>query len=134
MLHDPISNMIAILKQAVQQKRISVLVTNTCLIQGILNILVKLGFITFYRIVSLRKLRVFLKYNEYNKPAIQNIQRLSKFGSRIYISYKTLKYFEKSNNMNNTFSTVLISTSRGILTNQSASRLKIGGEPILVIN
>ena len=50
---------------------------------------------------------------------------VSKPGKRIYVGYKGLKDF------NNGFKTYLLRTSKGIITSQTAIKLKLGGELLI---
>jgi small subunit ribosomal protein S8 len=134
MVYDNLSNAIANIKQASKRKQAVIIVYNTIFIQNILYLLIKLGFIYSFHILNSRNIHVFLKYDICNKAAISNIQRVSRPGSRVYMSYKVLKEFSKNNNVNNTYQVAIFSTSRGLLTTQMALSYKVGGELLFVIS
>jgi small subunit ribosomal protein S8 len=66
---------------------------------------------------------ITLRYKD-SLPAISGVKRISKPGQRIYISHKELKPVK------NGFGFIIISTSKGLLTNKEAHKQKIGGEVI----
>jgi small subunit ribosomal protein S8 len=75
-------------------------------------------------------LKITLKYseNQENKnnkiPAISGLRRVSKPGQRIYVSAKEIKPVK------NGYGIAIISTSKGLTTDKSAKKQKIGGEII----
>ena len=70
---------------------------------------------------------VLLKYTENQHPTISKIIRISKPGKRLYC---TSKNFWKINNGKGVF---FVSTSFGLITDQEARRLNLGGEIIFYI-
>ncbi len=92
----------------------------------LLKILAKEGFILGYKITS-TKIKIFLKYKD-QRPVINTIKVLSKPGHRIYYSIKQIwkihsnKYF------------IIFSTNQGLKSIIDCKKLKIGGEPIIMIN
>jgi small subunit ribosomal protein S8 len=94
----------------------------------ILNVLWDEGFILGYKVENedTTKLRIFLKYNN-NKPVIQTLKPISKPGFRVYYSLKQIWKIDSSK----TF--LVISTHKGLKTLNSCKKLKLGGEPFLII-
>jgi len=68
-----------------------------------------------------KKIEVELLYNN-NQPALTDVKIHSKMGRRIYRGYRKLKP------VLNGLGFSIISTSKGILTNVEAKKLKVGGE------
>jgi small subunit ribosomal protein S8 len=68
-----------------------------------------------------KKIEVQLLYNN-NQPALTDVKIHSKMGRRIYRGYRELKP------VLNGLGFSIISTSKGILTNVEAKKLKVGGE------
>ena len=97
--------------------------------EAILNILWNEGYISGYKQDNLnsKKLKIFLKYTK-NKPTIQTIKKISKPGLRNYYSVKQLWKIDSSK----TF--LIVSTSMGVKTLIDCKKLKIGGEPLFIIN
>ena len=67
-------------------------------------------------------LRVFLNYDQTNKPVIHGIERISKPGCRNYVSS------EKLPRVLNGMGIAILSTSKGVMANKKARSLKVGGE------
>ena len=68
-----------------------------------------------------------LRYRKDKTPYISHIKRISKPGRRVYIGKDDLPVI-----LNN-IGIAIISTSRGLLTNKKAKKMKIGGEIICEI-
>lgn len=67
-------------------------------------------------------LRLFLKYDAYGQPVIKELKRISKPGLRKYSGSEELpKSF-------NGLGVVIVSTSKGVMTDKEARKLNVGGE------
>lgn len=88
--------------------------------EEIVKKLKKLGFIESFKKEE-NKLLVVLLYKE-KIPSLTDVKIYSKPGRRYYVSYKNLTPVLGGLGLS------LLSTSKGILTNQEARRQKIGGE------
>ena len=122
-MNDIIADMLARIKNAQKVYKSNVRVKYSKICIQILNILVEEGYINGYELIKDDRYSInfFLKY--YNeKPVIKNITRVSKPGKRIYVSNKTL--WKSSNGLGLN----ILTTSKGVLSDQEARRLKIGGE------
>lgn len=90
----------------------------------ILEVLKKEGYIRDYSIIEIRpginEIKIELKYN--NKPAIKEIKRVSKPGRRFYSSVKELKKFY------NGLGIMILSTSKGVMSDYEARLARVGGE------
>ena len=72
---------------------------------------------------SSEKIVIYLKYQDRTKkPCITNLKRISKPGLRIYASYKEIPKVLGGMGI------AILSTSKGIMTDQEARFYKIGGE------
>ena len=100
------------------------------LCESFLQILWSEGFILRYRISKKndKYLKIFLKYSSSGKPTINNIKLITKPGRRVFYSLKQIWKIDSSKNF------IIFSTNKGLQTIDSCKKLKIGGEPILVIN
>ena len=90
------------------------------------------GFIKNFKLVDDKRqglIRIFLKYqNDQQKtPVITNIKRVSKPGLRQYSSTAELP------RIYNGMGTVVVSTSRGVLTDKKAREQSVGGEILCYI-
>ncbi len=70
------------------------------------------------------QLKIILKYHKNGRPYVNSIKRISKPGVRYYVSYQEIPV------VLNHFGTVVISTSRGLMTGKTAKKQRIGGELI----
>jgi small subunit ribosomal protein S8 len=73
-----------------------------------------------------RTIEIILKYDD-KKPAISGLKRISKLGQRIYSPSKKIKKIRGG------YGILIISTSKGLMTNKEAKRQKLGGEIICEI-
>jgi small subunit ribosomal protein S8 len=69
-------------------------------------------------------IRVFLKYDEKQKPIIHGLKKISTPGRRIYSGYR------KMPSVFNGHGILIVSTSTGVITGKKASERKVGGELI----
>ena len=94
MINDPLSDMIARIKNAATRKRSSVLTPASKLRQRVLDVLAVEGYIRGYKIVEnpgeFPQFEIELKYFDGN-PVIAEISRVSKPGRRVYSSISDLK-------------------------------------------
>jgi small subunit ribosomal protein S8 len=88
-----------------------------------LDILWDEGFISGYKMLSMHKLKIYLKYKNGNS-VISSIKVISKPSLRVYYSVKELKKLKKN---------LILTTHKGIKTISNCKRLNIGGEPIIMI-
>ncbi len=96
----------------------------------IAQLLQKEGFIRNFKVVNDGKqgmMRVYLKYSDKGVPVIQEIQRVSKPGKRMYV------HANKIPSVRSGFGIAAISTSRGILSGAAAKEQGVGGEYLFKI-
>jgi small subunit ribosomal protein S8 len=94
--------------------------------EAILKILWTEGYILGYEKKN-NKFKIYLKYIE-NRPVINNLNSISKPGKRIYFSIKQIWKLDSSKYF------IIFSTNKGLKTILECKKLKIGGEPLFVIN
>jgi small subunit ribosomal protein S8 len=121
--------MISIIKVGCNARHLNVIVQNSKLCLNVLTVLYKLGYIRGYIIKDKKNVVVLLKYIN-NKPTIRNINVISTPGRRKYIDYKTLQSELKKKD-NGFF---ILSTSKGIITDEESLMFNIGGEVLLKIS
>jgi small subunit ribosomal protein S8 len=126
---DPIANMLTIIRNAQRVRKDTVDIPASKLIEKILVIFKQDGYIEDYRLLKDNKqgvLKVYLKY-ENKKPVISGIKRISKSGLRIYAGVTEIP------KVLNGLGTAVISTSKGVVNDREARKLKIGGEVLCYI-
>ena len=124
---DPIADALTILRNASFAKKAVAEIRNSKITEEILKIFKKESFIANYKLIKDSKqglLRVYLKYDKDGTPAILGIKRISKPGLRIY---------KKSDELPKVYGglgVAVISTSKGMMTDNEAREGKMGGEVI----
>ncbi|MBI2454215.1 MAG: 30S ribosomal protein S8 [Parcubacteria group bacterium] len=127
---DPIADMLIRIKNAGAVKKETVAVPFSKVKNEIAKVLKQSGFILDFekrgRLVSSRKLELKLKYLPSSFAAISDVVRISKPGRRIYLKHHEI--FTKNGRLK------IISTSRGIMSDVEARKLKLGGEVLCEIS
>ena len=126
-LTDPIADMITRIRNAQLRKLNTVSIPNSRLRARILDVLKDEGYISTYKISSAnqnnKSFIVDLKYNN-GIPVITEIARVSKPGRRVYTKADSIPKIQ------NGFGILIVSTSRGIMSDNDARSKNIGGEVI----
>ena len=124
---DPISDMITRIRNAQLRTLNTVSIPNSKFRAKILDVLKEEGYISEYKPSSKEKnnkfLLVDLKYNN-GIPVIKEISRVSKPGRRIYSKAESIPKIQ------NGLGIAIVSTSKGIMTDNEARTQKVGGEII----
>nr|YP_010448230.1 ribosomal protein S8 [Symbiochloris sp. SG-2018]UTQ75711.1 ribosomal protein S8 [Symbiochloris sp. SG-2018] len=125
MVNDTISDMLTRIRNAHLVKSKTVLIPNTQINQKISKILEKEGFIESEQVYGNqnKQIQLYLKYKgRYQKPCITNLRRISQPGIRVYANHKELPKILGG------IGIMIISTSKGIMTDREARYHKLGGE------
>jgi len=126
-LADPISDMITRIRNAQLRTLSNVKIPNSKFRAKILEVLKQEGYISNYKLLSDAKnkssLIVDLKY--YNGlPVIKEIKRVSKPGRRVYAKATSIPKIQ------NGLGLAIVSTSKGIMSDNDARIKNVGGEII----
>lgn len=100
------------------------------IVVSILDVFVARGFIDSYKVLENKgkqSIKVVLKYNENGDSAISEIKRISKPGRRVYKGRNELKRFK------NGYGLIVVSTSKGVISNEDAYKANVGGEALCSI-
>ncbi|PWN05053.1 30S ribosomal protein S8 [Rhodohalobacter mucosus] len=122
---DTISDFLTRIRNAQQAGHRRVDVPASKLKRAMAKILVDKGYISRFIDIEDGKqgiLRMFLKYDAYGQPVIKEMKRISKPGLRKYSGSEEIP---KSYNG---LGIVIMSTSRGVMTDKEARKLNVGGE------
>lgn len=122
---DNIADMLTRIRNGQKSKLLNVTLPASNLKSAVLEVLKTEGYIAGYVIdTEAKEISVKLKYSPVGKPAICEIQKVSKPGKRIYSPISDLKgYF---NNMG----IHILSTSKGVMSDRDAKKHNVGGEVI----
>jgi len=130
-ISDPISDLLARVRNAVTAKLPKVDIPSSAMKVEIVKILKDEGFIKNYKLVEDNKqnvIRVYLRYTEDNKPAIDKLERISKPSRRVYVGVEDLKP------INNNLGITILSTPKGVISNKTAKKENVGGELLCLIS
>ncbi|UJP03401.1 MAG: 30S ribosomal protein S8 [Nitrosomonas sp.] len=128
-MSDPIADMLTRIRNAQMARKHFAKMESSRLKIAIANVLKNEGYIDSYSVInenSKSTLEIILKYYA-GEPVIENIKRISKPGLRIYKSSKNLP------NVMNGLGTAIVSTSKGVMTQNKARELGIGGELLCIL-
>jgi len=123
---DPIADMLTRVRNANRMKFRSVNARLSRVNLEIVKVLKRTGYISGFDVKkdASKKdvLKIYLKYTDTRGRIIQDLQRVSKPGRRIYVSSKKIP------RVYNGFGVAIVSTSRGIMRDKEARQQNVGGE------
>ncbi len=125
MLTDPIADMLTRIRNAVAIERPHVDVPLSKVKRGVADVLKREGYIWDWKEVEdqpVSHLRLELKYGPSGERLIQKIRRVSCPGRRVYRQSKDLRP------VLNGMGIVILSTSRGVVSDREARQRNLGGE------
>ena len=129
---DPIADLLTRIRNAIMAGHKVVEAPASNLKKEVARILFEKGFILSYKVIDgdgpQGVLKIALKYNSKSKkPAIKEIQRVSRPGLRLYIGVDEMP------RVLNGLGIAIISTSKGLMTDKEAKKEKIGGEVLCYV-
>ncbi|WP_170019523.1 30S ribosomal protein S8 [Campylobacter sp. RM16190] len=130
MLNDLISDGLTRIRNASMRKLETTKLLHSNVVEATLAILATKGYIESYNVVEEGKkkfINVVLKYDERGNSVINELKRVSKPGRRVYKGKDEIKRFK------NGYGTIIVSTSKGVLSNEDAHKAGVGGEILCTI-
>lgn len=131
MVNDSIADMLTRIRNAQTARHESVSVETSIMKKSIAQILLDEGYIAAFDEVDSGKtnkeLVITLKYVNKNQKVITGLKRISKPGRRIYASCEELPKVLGG------LGIVIVSTSKGVMTDREARKLGIGGEVLAYV-
>ena len=128
-MQDPISDMIARVKNAQSRGHKEVLLDSSKIKLGICKVLESEGYIKKVELLGeqpKQEIKITLKYFE-DLPVIKEFDRASKPGLRKYFSFDQIPLVKGG------LGTAIMTTSKGIITSEQAKKEKVGGELICTV-
>jgi small subunit ribosomal protein S8 len=124
MMTDPISDMLARIRNAILARHDRTEIPLSKLKVNIAEILKSEGYVSDYRVDESGhgKIIVFLKYGRDRESAIAGMRRKSRPGRRVYVGYRDIP------KVHNGLGVAIMSTSHGLMTDKAARETKVGGE------
>ena len=138
---DPIADMLTRMRNALLVKKQAIVFPHSKIKFNIAKILEKENLIKKVEIIDLYKesnkninkaanfkqIKITLKYNDQQQSVINSLKRISKSGLRVYVKGNRIPKVLKG------FGLSIISTSKGLMTDQEAREHNAGGEVICEI-
>ena len=123
---DPIADMLTRIRNANKARFKSVNVYMSQMNVNIAKVLKKAGYINSHDNVKDEKgqqmLKITLKYPDTKRSVITDIKRISKPGRRVYVASDSIP------KVLNGYGIAVLSTSSGVITDEEARELNVGGE------
>jgi small subunit ribosomal protein S8 len=127
MYTDPIADMLTRIRNASLAQKAELVLPYSKFKARLTEVLVKAGFVAgSQELISgdnHKMLQIKLKYSG-TEPVIGGIKRVSKPGQRIYLPA------DKLPRTNSGYGVTVVSTSKGLMTDKEARKLKLGGEVV----
>ena len=130
MINDLVSDALTRIRNAGSRKLDVTTLVHSKSVEALANILVEKGYIDSCNVIEdgvKKTIKVVLKYDENGNTVINEMKRISKPGRRVYKGKEDIKRFK------NGYGTIVVSTSKGVLPNDKAYELGIGGEVMCTI-
>ncbi len=130
MRSDPIADLLTRIRNGSRAEHEKVDIPSSKLKVRMAEILKDEGFIKNFRVLDDDKqgtLRVYLKYGAGTEQVISGLVRVSTPGRRVYVTH------DKIPSILGGMGVVLISTSRGVLTDRDARKEHVGGEVLAYV-
>ena len=127
---DPIADMLTRIRNGSQARHSSVMVPRSKIKLELVKILKREGFIEGFIDIPEKpqgSIKVFLRYDSANKGVIRGLQRVSKPGRRQYVGKDDIP------RVRNGLGVAILTTPRGVLTDQLAREAGVGGEVICYV-
>ncbi len=132
MITDPIANYLTSIRNAIKAKHRIVEVPASNIKKAITKVLHEKGYIQNYKFDDKKNvqgvIKIALKYNpETKESAIVHLQRISKPGLRKNVNAQALP------KVLNSLGIAVLSTSKGIMSDKEARKIRIGGEVLCYV-
>ncbi|HEY4995691.1 MAG TPA: 30S ribosomal protein S8 [Aestuariivirga sp.] len=128
-VNDPISDMLTRIRNASMRSKAKVIIPPSKLRERVLEVLAKEGYIRGFATIEKdgkSEIEVELKYFD-GAPVIKEMTRVSKPGRRVYASVDTLP------SVFNGLGISILSTPKGVMSDQDARAQNVGGEVLCTV-
>ena len=126
-MNDLASNYLTRLRNAILAGKENVSgIPSSRLVEELSRVLKEEGYIRDYHVNDIngkKTISVDIKYHN-TKSVITNIEKVSRLGRRVYVQAKEIPYVREGLGIS------IVSTSRGVMTDEKARELNVGGEII----
>jgi len=125
MVNDVISDSLTRIRNAATRRLENTQLIFSKTVESIVKILQEKSYIENYNVIedgNKKFINVVLKYDDKGYTVINELKRVSKPGRRVYKPTAEIKAFK------NGYGTIIVSTSKGVIDNNQAHKLGLGGE------
>ena len=130
MVNDLVSDALTRIRNASMRRLEVTELLHSKLVESVVKIFQEKGYVDSYTVLedgNKKTIKVVLKYNDNGSSVISELKKISKPGRRVYKSAEDVKRFK------NGYGTIVVSTSKGVLSNDVAFKENVGGEVICSI-
>jgi small subunit ribosomal protein S8 len=130
MVSDLVADALTRIRNAYMRKLEVTTLLHSKLVESVVKIIAEKGYIESYNVVEngpKKTINVILKYDEHGNKVVNEIKMISKQGRRVYKPCSEIKKFK------NGYGTIIVSTSKGVVSNEVAYKEGVGGELICSI-
>ncbi len=130
MINDLIADSLTRIRNAAMRRLDSTTLMHSKTVEAVVAILADKGYVESFNVVEngvKKTINVVLKYDANGRTVINEVKRISKSGRRVYKGVSELKRFK------NGYGTIIVSSSKGVLPNDKAFELGVGGEVLCTI-
>lgn len=128
---DPIADMLSRIRNAARVRKERVVMPSSRLKREIAQVLKNEGYIRDFQVIEgspCSELTIDLQYTTDRISAISVLKRVSKPGCRIYVKADNLPVVLQHMGI------AVLSTSKGVMSNRQAKKLRLGGEVLMHIS
>jgi len=130
MVNDLIADSLTRIRNAALRRLDVTTLMHSNVVEAVVGILAEKGYIDSFNVVeegTKKSINVVLKYDDAGRTVINEMKRVSKPGRRIYKGRDDIKRFK------NGYGTIIISTSKGVIANDKAYEMGVGGEVLCTV-
>lgn len=130
MVNDPIADMLARIRNGMLVRHKQIVVPGSKVKVAVARILKDEGFIKDFEVTKdtpQPQLRVVLKYDRERKSIVTGLKRVSRPGRRVYVKRSEIPWVLSG------LGIAILSTPQGIMSDQKARRLGLGGEVLCYV-
>lgn len=130
MINDLLSDGLTRIRNAAMRKLDVAELMYSKLVEAVMNVFQAKGYIESFNVVengNKKFIKVAIKYDKNGNSVISEVKKISKPGRRVYKGSDEIKRFK------NGYGTIVVSTSKGVLSNDEAHKARVGGEVLCSI-
>lgn len=127
---DPIADLFTRIRNANKAALPNVSIPHSNMKENIVKVLKEEGYVKGYEVVgegARKSIVVSMKYTSKKEKTIEGIVKVSKPGHRVYVGYNDIKPIRGG------LGVAILSSPKGIITDATAKKMKLGGEWLATI-